>query len=441
MFDLILKTQSINNQEVKSFFPSSFSALINCNDVFNYNDNSSEFLTYYNSNSAVSTAIKLLSDNVKTIPFVVQNQKGEFDYKHPVLELLNNPNPFTSGELFESELVSYYLLTGNNYLNIIGSTKPVELYNLNPRSISIIAGTNGFPNLYQYSPNNSQGQIFKKVDTKFFANQLSELTHLKNFNPNYSNSNLCGVSELKACEIEIALHNLANIHNYSLLKNQARPSGLITYKGDSPLNDEQIEAITHTLRQSLAGASNSGKATFLSGDFNWTQLSESMKDMDFATLYRRSAESIYNTLKIPLPLVIPDNMTLANMETAKANLYDNAIVPLKKTICSFLTKSIMPRYKDGSIITFDESEIEVLKPREVTNALEISKAGILTRDEIRTSIGYDVLGGQVGQEIVGEKQNQSSTVAEPTTKSFLSSLKDKEGKALYSESFINEILK
>lgn len=448
MFDLILgKSVEV---EKKSYFPSSFSALLAPCGIFSYSDGSSEFLRYYQTNSAVATAVKILSDGAIDIPFVVRDKKtGKFIYDHPVLALLAKPNPFTTAELFESELVGYYILTGNNYLNVIGSLKPSEIYNLSPNNITIQPSSNGYPSVYTYQSAGSGSQAFKITDGKFVSNQSSELFHLKNFNPNSLSYQLYGVSELKSCEVEIALHTLANIHNHSLLKNQARPSGLITYKGDSSLSDEQIESITKTLRDSLAGAGNSGKATFLSGDFNWTQLSESMKDMDFATLYRRTAESIYNTLRIPLPLVSPDNMTLANMDTAKLNLYDNAVIPLKRLICSFLTKSLMPKYKQESLeITFDESEIETLKSRETNNALAIAKAGILTRDEIRASIGYDPMKDGTGGQIVGGQQTTTAQEVKQSTgqekaelKHLLQCLKDKDGSPLYSDEFINETVK
>lgn len=445
MFDLILgKSQEI---ERKSYLPNSFSSLLNLCDAFNYSEGSSSFLAYYKQNSAVATAIKTLSDNATTIEFAVRDKKAKKFIDHEVLGLLANPNQYTDGKLFESELIGFFILTGNEYLRITGSSKPVEIFNLNPSGITINpSATTGYADSYLYSYGNQALTFKANAKGKYEAPGFNELTQLRNFNPNFGYNNLFGISELKGCELEIALHSLANIHNYSLLKNQARPSGLITYKGDGALSDSQIELITKTLRESLSGASNSGKATFLSGDFDWTQLSESMKDMDFSTLYRRTAEAIYNTLKIPLPLVSPDNMTLANMETAKTNLFDNAIVPLKRTICSFLTRSLMPRYKNSENleITFDESEIEVLKPREVKNALDISKAGILTRDEIRASIGYDPMTNGTGDQIVGGQQS-AQPAAEPAQKSelkhLMQNLLGKDGKPIYSEDFINETLK
>jgi HK97 family phage portal protein len=216
------------------------------------------------------------------------------------------------------------------------------------------------------------------------------------FNPKYCNSNLYGTSDLAAVELEISQYILASIHNNSLLENQARPSGILTYKGAAnDITQDTVDSIKETLRSSLSGASNAGNATFLSGDFDWKQLSESIKDMDFATLKNQTATAVYNALKIPLPMVSPDNMTLANMETAKVNFYDNTILPLTRTIYDFLGSMLLERYPNSENLelTYDEACIEALEPRQVDNTLKLSQSGVLTVNEIRSQLGYEDLEG------------------------------------------------
>lgn len=430
----------------KKSYAGSYSTLLGFDSFFKYSSNSSEFLKYYETCSPVATALKLITDNTISIPFIVQDKKADKKSKknidHKVLELLAKPNPYASGALFESELIGYSILTGNNYLNIIGLKEPASIFNLSPSGTTTQADPYGYPLSYTYSQN-SASQTFTRKDGKFIAGQGSELSHYRNFNPRYASDNLYGVSELKACEIEIILYNLANTHNYSILKNQGRPSGILTYEGDSNLTDDQITALAKQIKGQMSGADNAGKTIFLDKAIKWQQLSESMKDMDFGTLHKRTAESIYNTLKIPLPMVSPDNMTLANMDTAKMNLFDNVIVPVKTRICEYLTAALMPRYNgsENLIITFDETEIEVLKPREVSNALRISKAGILTRNEIRESIGFDPITDERGDEIVGTnaKEEPATDQSDNDVKSLLTSLRNSEGKQLYSDEFIKDI--
>lgn len=413
-------------------------------DSFQSSENSNRFLDYYRTASPVSTAVKLITDNALTIPFVLQDTiSKEYIYNHPILNLLRTPNEYSSSSLFESEMLSFMLLTGNNYLHITGLKEPTALYNLNPKDVSITQNLRGYAESYIHLDDIFiLDKINKEIRSKNSNGKF--LAHYRNFNPR---NNIYGISELAACEIEIVIYELANIHNRSILKNQGRPSGIISYEGSGFLDDNQINQMTSTLKSSLGGANNAGKPIFLTSAVKWQQLSESVKDMDFSTLHKRTSESIYNTLKIPLPMVSPDNMTLANMDTAKINLFDNVVVPLKTKICEYLTNSLVRRYKNSEnlIITFDETEIEVLKTREVKNALDISNSGLLRRDEIRASIGYDKIGDERGDEIVGK---QNSAQVPPILKSFknseiktlMSKLKDEKGNMLYSDEFINELL-
>ena len=421
---------------------------------FSFTDNQSEFIKYYFNSSPVFTGIKLIQDNAATIaPVIKDTKKNEFVYDHPLLDLLNKPNPFMDGTLFMKSLIGFFILTGNSYLEVIGSTKPVELNLLKPQDITIQGNQkDGYPQKYTYNPNNS---ITYSRDPKnnFVAPNGNQMGHLRNFNPRYCNDNLFGVSDLNAAEIEISQYILASIHNNSLLENQARPSGILTYKGQNEIPQDTIDNIKDTLRTNLSGATNAGSATFLSGDFDWKQMSESIKDMDFATLKQQTATAIYNALKIPLPMVSPDNMTLANMETAKINFYDNTILPLMKTIYNFLGQLLLPRYPNGENLelTFDEAAIEALEPRQVNNTLKLSQSGVLTTNEIRSQLGYEDLEGgdtlyqpttlaPIASDVFTDDNREQPAKEKAIFVETMKRVKDLDGKRLYSDEEIKKSL-
>jgi HK97 family phage portal protein len=395
IFSIRSKTDNTN---LKNYDYQAGSYLCLNDSVFTYTSNQSQFIKYYYESSPVFTALKLIQDSVSSIkPVIRDTKKDEYIYEHPLLDLLENPNPFVSGDLFIKSLAGYFSLTGNSYLNIIGSGKPVELHILKPQNINIQANNrDGYPQQYDYTASNGSITFKRDQKNRFLADNGNELGQLMTFNPKYCNSNLYGVSDLAAVELEISQYILASIHNNSLLENQARPSGILTYKGaDNDITQNTVDTIKEILRSSLSGAANAGNATFLCGDFDWKQLSESIKDMDFATLKQQTATAVYNALKIPLPMVSPDNMTLANMETAKINFYDNTILPLTKTIYDFLGSMLLPRYANSENLelTFDEASIEALEPRQVNNTLKLSQSGVLTINEIRSQLGYEDLEG------------------------------------------------
>lgn len=364
------------------------------------------FLEYYRGESIVYTPTNLILDAASSIDIIIYNKKkDEFIYQHPALDLLKNPNPFESGELFTKTMLLNYIVTGNAYLKIIGGNqdsrgKPVELQCLSPRYINIESNNyDGFPEIYQYS--NKYANDYKRAaDKRFYEDKTgNELTQLRNVNPYYNYNDLEGLSFFDAVESEILQYSAANRHNLALLKNEARPSGMLTYVGDTgPAAANQLNRVKENIKDNLTGPDNTGVPLFLSGDFKFTQLSQTMQDMDFANLKKQAFNSTFNALNIPLPMVSSETMTFSNMDSSKFAFYDNAVLPLFKQYLSFLDYSVLDRYKQPDLVfSFDPAGIEALEARKIDNALTLSKLEAITDNEIRTQVGYERLeqGGDV----------------------------------------------
>jgi HK97 family phage portal protein len=389
-------------------------------------------INYYYKSSPLYTALKLISDNIKSIDFVLKDtNKDEFVYEHPLLDLLNNPNPFESGDNFKESIISFFLLSGDSYVNVVGSTNPVELSILPTQFIRIQRNsTTGIIDKYEYTPNGGSSISYNRDrNNRYFAKNGNELINMRNFNPDLLEQNQGGLSYVQPIKLELSQYLLASIHNDSLLQNQGRPSGILSYKGDGELSDEQIETFKAQIKDSISGAANAGKSMFLSGNFDWKQLSESIKDMDFAKLKIQTSVAVYNALKIPLPMISPEHMSLANMDTAKLNFYDNAIIPWFNIISNFLGMHLLPRYKgsENLKLTFDEASVEALRPRVVSNIETLSKSGVLTINEIRSLLGYEDIDG-------GDTLYQPANLVPVGTDSFTSDNREQPAKSIsYNE--------
>ena len=358
--------------------------------------NPNEFIDFYLKACPIFTATKMIAEAIGSIDIVLKDKNGDFTYEHDALKLLSNPNPFVDGQLFMQELASSYILTGNSYINIIGDKKPLELNSINPQDIIIQQNTkDGYAGEYSWNSTNTNRIYRRDYDKRFIDSQKNELLHLRSYNPKFSSSNLVGISAFAGCQLEIQQYILASVHNYSLLKNQARPSGIITYKGAGDLSQEQQDGLKATIKNKLSGSKNAGEPVVLGGDFNWTQLSESTKDMDFPTLKKSVAEACYSAVKIPLPMISPDNMSFANMDASKYLFYDNAVLPILKRLLKFLSVKLLSRYPNaqGLEFYFDESSIEALESRKFENAKILSQIGKYTDNEIRTITGFEAIEG------------------------------------------------
>lgn len=365
-----------------------------CN--YNATTNPNEFIDFYLKACPIFTATKMIAEAIGSIDIVLKDKNGDFTYEHKALTILKNPNPFVDGQLFLQEIVSSYLLTGNCYINIIGEKEPIELNTINPQDIIINQdASDGYAGEYNWTSTNSNRIYLRNQQKRFIDSKKNELIHLRSYNPKFSSSNLIGISAFAGCQLEIQQYILASIHNYSLLKNQARPSGIITYKGNNDLSQEQVDGLKDTIKNKLSGAKNAGEPAFLGGDFNWIQLSESTKDMDFPTLKKSVAEACYSAVKIPLPMISPDNMSFANMDASKYLFYDNAVLPILKRLLKFLSVKLLSRYPNaqGLEFYFDESAIEALEARKYENAKILSQIGKYTDNEIRSITGFEAIDG------------------------------------------------
>lgn len=376
-----------------------------------------ESFTFYQQVSAVKNAIDIIVDEFCSIvPRVWDTKTKEWVDNHPITELLKQPNAFENGSTVLRSYVINYLVTGNSFLVQTGElTKPpMEIYNKSPMDVIIHRANDGYPLNYQLS--NINGSIvFDRVNTSTISREVSdrlgefrfidstmarEISQVKTFNPSInSNSGMFfGLSPLSAIFYEIKQFIESNVHNWSLLKRGGRPSGALSVEDE--LTDDQFQRLQAEINNAIAGSENSGRPLLLEKGMQWIELAVNNKDMDFEGLKKILIQAIYNQYKVPLPLILPDTMTLANYDSAKISLYDNAVLPLTKYLYATLTQFVLKRYPDSEdlILAYDPHDIPALEMKRITSVKEMAQIGVLTTNELRTKLGYEMIEG--GDEIL-----------------------------------------
>jgi len=355
-------------------------------------------LEYYNTVAPVHTAINMIATEVSSLYFIEFNiRTDEQNVESDLLSLLKFPNADCSQYEFMTQLTSFYKLTGNAFIIATGPVhKPaVELHIVNPMNIIMNTDDSGELVSVQVMSNGKIDQTFLKeeVDGRYrYYSGDAELWHIKSFNSRYAAGDTLGTSDLSPILIEIEQYQEASYHNLSLLKRGARPSGAI--KVDEMLTDEQFQRLQHQLENFYSGSHNAGRAMILEGG-DFVEMSQTNKDMDFANLKKEITSTIYNALKIPLPMVNAEFSSYNNMETAKLNFYDNAVLPTAKRLLEELTIFLMHRYDNLGIIElrYDLETIEALEPRRNQELLKLKDSGVLTINELRSQLGYEELDG------------------------------------------------
>jgi len=362
--------------------------------MYNYADLAQEG---YLKNAIVYRCVNEIAKGASSVPYMVK-RGDEVMESHPVISLLDRPNPLQSYSEFFNSLYGYLLLSGNSYiLGISGTGGPRELHLLRPDRIEIKGGAAGvFPDRYQYSVNGTVKATYD-VDQE---NGFSELKQVKLWHPM---DDYYGCSPLTAAAMEVDQHNSATRHNINLLENGARPSGAVVFKPQDDqgyrmqLSESQRQQLLTDLNGRFSGSKNAGRPMLLEGDFEWKEMGLSPKDMDFLNLKHMSATDIALCFGVPSQLVgVPDSQTYSNVAEARLALYEETIIPYLRKVESDINEWLIPQYDEDVNFQYDIDRIPALSERRriiYTNVIAAVDKGIMTRNEAREMVGLSPIDG------------------------------------------------
>ena len=351
----------------------------------------------YLKNAIVYRCVNEISKGASAVPFIIK-AGDQIVEQHPIINLLNRPNPLQSYSEFFNSLFGYVLLSGNAYILKVGSElgQPKELHLLRPDRINIKGSGNAIPEKYEYIINGKVQQTFL-VDQD---NGFSELKHVKLWNPL---DDYYGLSPMSAAAVEVDQFNMASKHNVNLLSNGARPSGAVIFKPQDEsgfavnLTESQRQQLLTDLNNRFSGAGNAGRPMLLEGDFDWKEMGLSPKDMDFLNLKNMSATDIALCFGVPSQLVgVPDAQTYSNVAEARLALYEETIIPHLRKISSDLNEWLIPMFDERLTLEFDIDGIPALSERRrkiYENVTSAVREGIMTRNEAREIIGLEPVQG------------------------------------------------
>jgi len=339
-----------------------------------------------------------IANRVSSVPFSVYRKKNDelvpVTGAHPlksILERANNAGPQNQGQSWTSFLRCQSILlniSGNCYYDVserVGKA-PANLYLLRPDRMKIVPrktrkGTDakGYVDRYEYYVDSSPDKI-----------QPEDIRHHKKFDPS---NDWYGLSPLQVAAYSIDTETQASNWNYSMFKNQARPSGVLYT--DSAIGDEQFKNLAKEVQENWQGASNAGRPVILEGGLKWAQTALSQKDADYVQLKKLTREEICGIYGVPPIIVgILDRATYSNYKEADPIFWGQTIIPELEDFTDFFNSNIAVMFDDDVVIGYDLGDIKALKDSEerVSKiAQDNFKSGIITQNEARTIQGYDEL--------------------------------------------------
>lgn len=335
-------------------------------------------------NAVAYRCVRMIAEAAGSVPWLLYEGEREVT-EHPLLRLLERPNPHESGADFFESWYGYLEVAGNAYMELVElDGSPRELYALRPDRMKVVPGRSGWPEAYEYSVD---GRAVRYAYDP--ARGEAPILHMRLFHPTDDHY---GMSPLEAAARAVDIHNAASAWNKALLDNAARPSGALVYRGgdgNANLSEEQFERLKAELSENYSGAANAGRPLLLEGGLDWTAMGLTPKDMDFIEAKRSAARDIALAFGVPPMLIgVPGDNTYSNYQEANRTFWRQTVLPLVGRTGRALTRWLGAKYGENLRLGYDADQVEALSSEREALWARVSRADFLSDDEKRAAVGY-----------------------------------------------------
>lgn len=311
----------------------------------------------------------------------------------PLMTLINRPNPLQGRSAFFESLMSYFVMTGNTYIESVAPSDkfpPMELWTMRPDKMRIVPGKEGYPQRYEFTANN----IIKKWEMNPITFQCGVL-QMKTFNPL---DEWFGMSPLESAMLSLDQNNQGNRWNLALLQNSATPSGVIKVKTSDvnpsgSLSNEQYEKLRESLAENYQGSRNTGRPMLLEGGLEWQPMGFSPVDMNFIQSKSVSGQDIAIAFGVPGEMLGLGTKTFANYKEARLSFYEETILPIMDFVQTELNNWLTPRFGENIFLEYDKDDIEALTEKRDQKYTSLQNTNWLTINEKREAVGYEPIEG------------------------------------------------
>lgn len=336
-------------------------------------------------NGWVMRCIRMRVEACSAVPLVLyaDRTKQKEVERHPLLDLLDSPNPNDSYVDLVEDLIGFRQLNGNAYLYAPPTSfQPKEIYCLNSGAVTVNTRL-GVVTDYTYS-SEAMFQTFMPQD----------VMHWMCWNPMDPNR---GLSPLQAAAMSVTQNNEAKRWNAAVLQNGGRTWG--TFSTDKDLTDTQYKRLKDEVREKYTGSNNAGKPILLEGGLHWEQMGLTSQDMDWLEGMKLSMREICAIFGTPSQLLgDAESSTYSNFKEANKAYYRGTIVPELASLRDQLNRFLVPKFDRSRKLwlDFDLDGVDALQEDKDLMWTRLNNASWLTINEKRVAAGYEeIVGGDV----------------------------------------------
>ena len=335
------------------------------------------------------TTYEAVQRNPRLIRSVRKGIEIEEVSQHPLIDLMDQVNPFRNEFDLKFETVLFEELTGNAYWYLVpsglsspttpGRKLPAEIWTLQSDKVTILPSEREFIKGYEY-----------RVGEKRTIFEPSEIIHFRYANPE---NQFYGMSPLTAAAYAVDIDTSKKKYVFNFFKNYAIPPVIFKAAYDEKTgkgpkwNKEQWDEYKNSFMRMHAGPDNAGKMALLQGGLDIQNVGFSPKEFFHLVNNRPTIEEIAAIYGVPLFKLTGEGTDRMNAEKADYSYMKDTITPKLMQIAQKLNEQLIPLYDKNLFVEFEN-----VIPEDKEFDLEEHKSLIniaMTVNEVRSARGLE----------------------------------------------------
>lgn len=313
----------------------------------------------YGGNAIVYAALNEIMSSASE-PSMMVRLGAEWTHDHPLLTLMNRPNPFMDRYSFTAAILMFYFISGNAYALKVrsGSGRVVELWILRPDRIRIVPDENNFIRRYDFSIGGDSGMGAVSVPLS-----VRDVIHWKKPHPF---NDFYGLSPLQVIAPHIDTDNYIREFIKAYFTNAGIPGGMLTVK--QSLSDAAKKEIRERFRSTFTGPSGWHELLLL--DNAEAQFTPMTAQLGQRGLVVPELDEILEA-RLAMPFGVPlsligarlgmSSSSYGNRKSDREGFWDETLSPLYKEIAGPLNLSLVPEFTADEI-AYDLTDVRALQP-------------------------------------------------------------------------------
>ena len=337
-------------------------------------------MNQYGKSLYVFAAVNKIAQKVSAVDlklFEIANSKGELKEhpSHEILDLLYRPNPFqTRSEFFKITTINKKMTGEAFWWKVRGNrSKPLELWNLRPDLMTIVADKEKFIKRYELTKLDGTKEHFEPQD----------IIHFKDPNPT---DIYRGMSPLRPAQSRIETEEYSTNFQRDFFLNNARPDALLL--SEDMLAPEQRTDMLAAWNAKHKGRGRNSKVGILEGGVTYQQVAVTQKEMDYIESLKFTRDDILVAFGVPKSVITTDDVNLANAQAGLTTFLSETIKPEVAQLVEVINEMlVIPDFGDRFYVDFQDPT-----PEDRDMKLKEYVAGYgkwLTANEIREALNLE----------------------------------------------------